>query len=227
MRIDKLLANSGFGSRRDVKKLIKNQRVCVDKQIVTDSGFLVDETKDEITVDGKILSYKKNRYYMMNKPPGVLSATKDHNEKTVLDIMDADDARGVFPVGRLDKDTTGLLILTNDGDFSHQLLSPKKHVDKTYLVGLEKPVTMEDVKVFSEGFYVDKELTALPAKLEIIPDTDSKQAYVTIVEGKFHQVKRMFAARNNKVLALKRISMGQFVLDENLKEGEYKAIDIL
>ena len=166
----------------------------------------------------------ENRYAMLNKPAGVITATEDKRQQTVLDLIAEQKRKDLFPVGRLDRDTEGLLLITNDGDLAHRLLSPKHHVDKTYLVQTDLPITGEDADVFAKGFQVDEELTAMPADLRLLPDKGPAWAYITIREGKFHQIKRMFQARGKNVVYLKRISMGTLRLDETLSPGEYRRL---
>ncbi len=226
MRIDKLLANMGYGSRKDVKKLVKNGAVTVNNEIVTDPGKHVDPNVDQIVVFGEEIEYKEFIYFMMNKPKGVLSATEDIAQETVIDLLHPDDLHyRPFPVGRLDKDTVGLLLLTNDGQLAHHLLSPKKEVEKTYFAIVDGPVDEEDVKQFHEGVRLDDGYVTKPAKLEIMKSgTVRSEVLVTITEGKYHQIKRMFAAVGNRVIYLKRLSMGPLKLDEDLLEGEYREL---
>ncbi len=221
MRIDKFLADAGYGTRKEVKGLLKKGGVTLNGMVVKDPSVGVRPKEDAVAVDGSSVSYEKYHYYMLNKPAGVVSATEDAREKTVLDLLSERERKGLFPVGRLDKDTTGLLLLTDDGELAHRLLSPKKHVDKTYLAVLDRAVTEHEVKLFAEGLAVDKDFTALPATLEILSE---HEVHITIREGKFHQVKRMFETVGRRVLKLKRISMGALVLDEELKEGEYRRL---
>ncbi len=224
MRLDKLLAAAGYGSRKDVKALIKKGAVLVNGEKEKDPGRIISPESDTIEVSGEAVIFAEHRYYMLNKPKGVVSATEDKAERTVLDLLPATDRRDIFPVGRLDKDTTGLLLLTDDGELAHRLLSPKKHVDKRYKAVLERAVTDEDVKAFAEGLKVDEGFTALPAELEAATSDDRPAAYVTIREGKFHQVKRMFEAVGNRVLGLERLSMGSLLLDRSLAPGEYRPL---
>ncbi len=223
MRLDKFLADMGVGKRSDIRKEIRAGRVSVGREILRDPGAHVSET-DEILYRGKPVRYETFVYYMLNKPAGVITATEDKRQQTVLDLIAEQKRKDLFPVGRLDRDTEGLLLITNDGDLAHRLLSPKHHVDKTYLVQTDLPVTEEDVRVFAEGFQVDEELTAMPADLRLLPDKGPAWAYITIREGKFHQIKRMFQARGKNVVYLKRISMGTLRLDETLSPGEYRRL---
>lgn len=226
-RLDKVLANAGCGTRSEVKLKIRAGRVKVNGNIVKDEAIKVSET-DEVIIDGNSINTSKFRYFMLNKPAGVVSATDDNKEKTVIDLFKKEGVKGLFPVGRLDKDTTGLLIVTNDGDFGHKMTSPNHSIDKVYEATVTGILDDTSVEAFAKGFDF-KEFSSMPAKLEILSiDNDLKEskARVTIHEGKFHQVKRMFLKVGCEVTSLKRISMGEFVLDENLAEGEYKEIKI-
>ncbi len=224
MRIDKLLSNVGFGSRKEVKQLLKKGAVKIDGEPVKDPKTHVIPDQQEVTVNEEIVEYKEFVYLIMNKPAGYLSATEDEYQETVIDLLEMEDAVfQPFPVGRLDKDTEGLLLLTNDGQLSHQLLSPKKHVPKTYYAVILGEVTNEDVIAFKKGVELDDGYVTKPAKLEILSSGNQSTIHVTITEGKFHQVKRMFESVGKKVTYLKRISMGPIVLDEEeLKTGEYR-----
>lgn len=224
LRIDKMLSNIGLGSRKEIKQDAKQGHIKINDIIEKDSSRIIDTDKDEIRYKGETVKYVKYIYLMMNKPKGVVSATEDNYDRTVIDLLkDEDKFYNPFPVGRLDKDTEGLLLLTNDGQLAHDLLSPKKHVDKTYYAEVEEEVTEEDVKAFAEGVLLTNEnYKTLPVCLEIIESGYPSSCYVTIKEGKFHQVKRMFNAVNNEVIYLKRLSMGPIKLDEKLKLGEYR-----
>ncbi|MBC1607901.1 rRNA pseudouridine synthase [Listeria welshimeri] len=222
MRLDKLLSHTGFGSRKEVKPLLKSGAVVVNGTIQKDSKMQVNPDKDEITVHGTPVVYQEFVYFMLHKPQNVVSATEDNVSETVIDLLAQEDTiTNPFPVGRLDKDTEGLLIITNDGTLAHNLLSPKKHIDKTYYAKIDGEVLLEDVKAFAEGIALDDGYICKPARLEIINPNEIK---VTIQEGKFHQVKRMFAARGKTVSYLKRISMGQLQLDESLELGKYRPL---
>ncbi|MBC1667328.1 rRNA pseudouridine synthase [Listeria welshimeri] len=222
MRLDKLLSHTGFGSRKEVKPLLKSGAVVVNGTIQKDSKTQVKPDKDEITVHGTPVVYQEFVYFMLHKPQNVVSATEDNVSETVIDLLAQEDTlTNPFPVGRLDKDTEGLLIITNDGTLAHNLLSPKKHIDKTYYAKIDGEVLLEDVKAFAEGIALDDGYICKPARLEIINPNEIK---VTIQEGKFHQVKRMFAARGKTVSYLKRISMGQLQLDESLELGKYRPL---
>ena len=227
MRLDKFLVACAVGSRTEVKNLLKAGRVTVNGKKEKSAKLQINEEKDEIRFDSQVLEYEEFVYYMMNKPQGVISATEDPKHRTVLDLLD-DYARAkeVFPVGRLDIDTHGLLLLTNDGQLAHALLSPKRHMDKTYLAQVKGIMTQEDVETFSKGIPL-KDFTCQPAKLEILSvdsDKDESQVRVTIAEGKFHQVKRMVTYCGKEVIDLQRLTMGTLILDENLKRGEWRRI---
>ncbi|EAF1520162.1 rRNA pseudouridine synthase [Listeria monocytogenes] len=222
MRLDKLLSHTGFGSRKEVKPLLKSGAVVVNGTIQKDSKTQVNPDKDQITVHGTPVVYQEFVYFMLHKPQNVVSATEDNVSETVIDLLAQEDTlTDPFPVGRLDKDTEGLLIITNDGTLAHNLLSPKKHIDKTYYAKIDGDVTAADVEAFAAGIELDDGYTCKPASLEIITPNE---IYVTIQEGKFHQVKRMFAARGKTVSYLKRISMGNLQLDESLELGEYRPL---
>ena len=222
MRLDKYLTNQGIGSRSQVKALIKSKKVFVNNVLENKPERHIDENNDIVSLDGVNLEYNRFYYYMLNKPPGVLTAVKDNNCKTVMDIMDVTPKEGLFPVGRLDKDTEGLLLITNDGELSHNLLSPKKHVNKTYYVELNGELIDSDIDLFAKGLDIGEKNITKPAKLEIL--SAKNKAYITITEGKYHQVKRMFQAIGLTVTFLKRISMGSLTLDKNLKSGEYRKL---
>ena len=227
MRLDKFLVACAVGSRTEVKNFLKAGRVIVNGKKEKSAKLQINEETDEICFDGQKLTYEEFVYYMMNKPQGVISATEDPKHKTVLDLLD-DLARSkeVFPVGRLDIDTHGLLLLTNDGKLAHALLSPKRHVDKTYLAQIDGIMTQEDVETFAQGIPL-KGFTCQPAKLEILSvDTEKEESLVrvTIAEGKFHQVKRMVTYCDKKVLDLQRLTMGTLTLDEDLKRGEWRRL---
>ena len=227
MRLDKYLVACAVGSRTEVKNFLKAGRVTVNGKKEKSAKLKINENTDEICFDGQKLEYEEFVYYMMNKPQGVISATEDPKHKTVLDLLD-DYARAkeVFPVGRLDIDTHGLLLLTNDGKLAHALLSPKRHVDKTYLAQVDGIMTDADVETFSQGIPL-KDFTCQPAKLELVSiDREKKQSLVrvTIAEGKFHQVKRMVAYCGKEVVDLQRLTMGTLTLDEDLKRGEWRRL---
>ncbi len=227
MRLDKFLVACAVGSRTEVKNLLKAGRVTVNGKKEKSAKLQINEERDEIRFDGQVLEYEEFVYYMMNKPQGVISATEDSKHRTVLDLLD-DIARTkeVFPVGRLDIDTHGLLLLTNDGQLAHALLSPKRHVDKTYLAHVEGIMAQEDVETFVKGIPL-KDFTCQSAKLELVSlDSVKNQSLVrvTIAEGKFHQVKRMVAYCGKEVVDLQRLTMGTLALDENLERGEWRRL---
>ena len=227
MRLDKFLVACAVGSRTEVKNFLKSGRVTVNGKKEKSAKLQINEDTDEIYFDGQKLDYEEFVYYMMNKPQGVISATEDPKHKTVLDLLD-DLARSkeVFPVGRLDIDTHGLLLLTNDGKLAHALLSPKRHVEKTYLALVKGMMTDEDIETFAKGIPL-KDFTCQPAKLELVSmDAEKNQSLVrvTIAEGKFHQVKRMVAYCGKEVVDLQRLTMGTLTLDENLKPGEWRRL---
>ena len=229
MRLDKFLANSGIGTRKEVKEILKKGKISVNSIFIKDGRIHINEKKDIIKYEDKAVGYKPFVYIMMNKPAGVVSATEDNHHKTVIDLLnDKYRTYDIFPVGRLDIDTEGLLLLTNDGVLSHNLLSPKKHVSKKYYVKIAKPLSENDVKILENGIKLEENFITKKAKVEIISEdlceNDDNQVYITISEGKFHQVKRMFKAVNNEVLYLKRVKMGNLSLDENLKLGEYREL---
>lgn len=224
-RIDKVLASQGTLSRKDVKEMMKKGRVSVNGAIVKDSGFKIDAQKDIVTIDGKELSLKKHIYIMLNKPQGVVSASTSDEDKTVVDLVpDELFRKGLFPAGRLDKDTTGFVLITDDGDFAHKILSPKNHIFKTYLARLQHKLTDSDIKMLENGITLGDGTTLKEAKVEIVEDTNNPLVKIMICEGKYHQVKRMFAAADNKVVALHRSKMGELELDSSLKAGECREI---
>lgn len=232
LRLDKLLAHSGFGTRSEIKLLVKRGAVAVNGKRIKDSGLQVNPDEDEIAVDGEPVRYREFVYVMLNKPPGVVSATEDTRDRTVLDLLDEAYAHfELFPVGRLDKDTEGLLLLTNDGKLAHNLLSPRKHVPKTYYAEIEGFVTEADAEAFASGVELDDGYRTLPAMLVILearPAAEGRQAAsrieLTIHEGKFHQVKRMFQAQEKRVVFLKRLTMGPLTLDPSLAPGRYREL---
>lgn len=224
-RLDKMLSHLGVGSRKEIKNIVKAGRVSVNGKIIKQADSHVQPYQDLIEVDGKPMLYRKYIYLMMNKPPGVISATEDDFSKVVTDLlMPEHKTFDPFPVGRLDKDTEGLLLLTNDGKLAHRLLSPKKHVPKTYFAEIEGEVTETDCESFRNGVIIDGGYRSLPSKLKIITQGPKSLVEVIIYEGKFHQVKRMFAAVGKTVVYLKRLSMGTLKLDERLSLGEYREL---
>lgn len=226
IRLDKFLSNSGYGTRSEIKALINKGKVSIDKIIIKDPAFKVDENISGIEINGKAVTYNKYVYIMLNKPANVVSAVTDKEHKTVIDLVEEYKQRDIFPVGRLDKDTTGLLILTNNGDFSHNTLSPKKHIDKTYYFeceGILDPTAVDKIK---NGIIIDKNYKCKPALLNILKYKDNvTYGEIVISEGKFHQVKKMIACVGGKITRLKRIKFGEITLDEKLKEGEYRPLN--
>lgn len=215
----------GFGSRKDVKALLKKKYVTVNSNAIKDGSVHVDPDIDLIKVRDEAVHYQKFIYLMLNKPPGCISATEDNREKTVIDLLEKNVQHfNPFPVGRLDKDTEGLLLLTNDGVLAHQLISPKKDIEKTYYAKIKGQVTNSDIEKFKQGVTLEDGYKAKSARLKIIYSDEISEIEVTITEGKFHQVKRMFEAVDKKVVYLKRISMGELHLDESLKLGSYRKL---
>ena len=225
-RLDQYLTLAGEGSRSQVKQFLKKGLVQVD-------GITEKQAKrkvlgnEQITLNGKPVYYEEHCYLMLHKPAGVVTATEDKKEKTVMDLITLQQKKDLFPVGRLDKDTEGLLLVTNDGELAHRLLSPKKHVDKCYFAKVQGNVTKDDAEKFAEGVNIgteDEPEITMPGKLDIIKSDDLSEIRLTIQEGKFHQVKRMFQAVGKEVVYLKRERMGSLVLDDNLAEGEYRML---
>jgi 16S rRNA pseudouridine516 synthase len=225
-RLDKIISNLGYGSRKEIKALVKKGLVKVDGEIVKDNGLLIDPEKSVININGEDLFYREYIYLMMNKPDGVISATYDNREETVIDLLEVEhQVFDPFPVGRLDKDTVGLLLLTNDGELNHRLISPKWHVDKVYYAKIDKAVDEKDVEAFKNGITLDDGYKCKEGKLEIISSSDEgSEVMVTIQEGKYHQVKRMFEALGKTVVYLKRTEFGGLPLDQDLEEGEYREL---
>lgn len=224
-RLDKILSNIGFGTRKEVKDLIKAGVVQVDGIIAKDSGLQVDPILQTIMVNNKELIYREFIYIMMNKPQGVVSATEDNRDTTVVDLLDESlQAFDPAPVGRLDKDTEGFLLLTNDGQLAHKLLAPKKHVPKTYFAHIEGRVDHSDIEAFENGIILDDGYETLPAELKILVQGEVSHVEIIIYEGKFHQIKRMFQAVDKEVIYLKRMAMGSLKLDESLDTGEYREL---
>ena len=221
MRLDKFLCQLNLGTRSQIKTYIRQGLVSVNGQVEKSADRHVDEYTDRVSFRGQELHYVSERYYMLNKPAGVVSATQDNTAGTVVELLSPHDRNGVFPVGRLDKDTEGLMILTNDGELAHRLLAPKRHVDKTYLVSLEHSLSKEDILRLEQGVDIGEERPTLPAKVDMV---DEKNIYLTIHEGKFHQIKRMLRAVGNGVVALKRTSFAGLYLDGSLKSGEYREL---
>lgn len=225
MRLDKFLAEVGLGSRKEVKQLIKKGQISVNQKIEKSDKKQIDPEKDQVDYQGEILHYQEFYYYLLHKPAGVVSATEDKHDQTVMDIFSPSDYRSdLFPVGRLDKNTEGLLLITNDGKLAHDLLSPKKHVEKEYFAEVQGVMTAEDQQRFVDGFLLDGERT-LPAELLIDEVTENKsKVRIILHEGKFHQVKRMVKACGKEVTYLKRIRMGKLLLPKELVKGAYRSL---
>ena len=221
MRLDKFLSNMNIASRSQVKDILKAGRVLVNSKVEVKGDAKINPENDCIEFDGVRVFYELYRYFMLYKPAGCVSATKDRLSDTVLDILKEENTDGLFPVGRLDKDTEGLLLITNDGKLAHELLSPAKHVDKKYYVTLDKAIDDESIAKIEGGIDIGDDKPCLPCEIEKI---EADKVFITIREGRFHQVKRMFAATGHTVTYLKRISMGAVTLDENLKPGEYRRL---
>lgn len=224
-RLDKVLSNFGYGTRKEIRQLVKDGAVRVGGAVVKDSGMHVDPGTERIEINGEKLDYREFIYLMMNKPADVISATFDNKLKTVLDILpEKYKCFDLFPAGRLDIDTEGLLLLTNDGRLAHEMLSPKKHVPKRYYALIDGSVDGEDVRSFKEGIMLDDGYRTMPAELEIIKAGRRSEIELVLHEGKFHQVKRMFEASGKKVIYLKRIAMGALSLDGSLAPGECREL---
>ena len=224
IRLDKFLADMGVGTRSEVKKYIRHGKVKVDGVVEISPEAKIDEKKQQVSCFDKTVGYETFEYYMLHKPAGVISATTDAKDKTVIDLIESKKRKDLFPVGRLDKDTEGLLLITNDGELAHRLLSPKKHIDKVYFAKVKGVVTEEDQRIFAEGVSIGQGEMAKPSKLEILVSDEISEIRLTIQEGKFHQVKRMFLSVGKEVIYLKRLSMGTLQLDENLALGEYRPL---
>lgn len=222
-RLDKILADMGIATRSELKQIIRSGRVSVDGAAVTVPETKVDAEISEIALDGAVLNYKKFRYYMMDKPAGVVTATDDKKQRTVLDLVSPEMRRmELFPVGRLDKDTSGLLLLTNDGEFAHRVISPKSEVKKVYYARVDGVPDKSDVAAFRNGIVLKDGLECLPAELELL---GGNECLVTVMEGKYHQVKRMLASRGKPVTELRRLSIGALKLDSEMGAGDYRELD--
>ncbi len=222
IRLDKYLADMGIGTRSEVKAYLKKGRVQLDGITALKGETKIQPGVNQVVFDGREISYLLLEYIMLNKPAGVITATEDQKDKTVMDLITEGKRKDLFPVGRLDKDTEGLLLITNDGELAHELLSPKKHVGKTYYAKVSGRVTNQDVEAFSQGVVIEEGVITRPAQLNIIESAEISQIELTIYEGKFHQVKRMFEAVDKSVLYLKRLTMGALPLDPGLALGEYR-----
>lgn len=225
IRLDKLLAHSGIGTRKEVKKIIKQGLVLVNGKPARNAGMIVDTALDEIFMGNERINYREVIYIMMNKPKGVVTSTHDPSERTVIDLLPPEiTVFNPFPVGRLDKDTEGLLLITNDGELAHRLISPKHKVIKKYYAQIEGMVDENDAKAFEKGIVLKDGYKTLPARLEIIKAGRVSEVHVYLTEGKYHQIKRMFKALGKQVVYLKRTAMGCLTLDENLKPGEWREL---
>lgn len=222
MRLDKFLCQTGGVTRSEAKLLLKKGQVTVNGQTEKDGDKKINEISDSVVLQGKQLLYEQYRYYLLHKPAGVITATQDSSQKTVLDLLTGVDTRNLFPVGRLDKDTEGLLLLTDNGELAHKLLSPKKHVDKTYFVRLFKPLSDEETLLLASGVDIGDEELTLPAGVEVQSETE---ILLTIHEGRFHQIKRMLAALGNEVVYLKRLTMGPLSLPVDLPCGAFRPLN--
>lgn len=223
-RLDKVLSMCGFGTRKDVKKIIKEGEVSVNGEVIKDAGFHVSPQTDRICVSGEPIVFKRNLYLMLYKPAGVVSSTYDKKDETVIDLLEGEYShRNLFPVGRLDKDAEGLILLTDDGILAHKLLSPKNKIFKEYYVEVEGYLSADDVQAFSKGIQLE-DFKTLPAELSIVQSDGISRAVVKICEGKFHQIKRMFEALGKRVVYLKRTAIGSLRLDESLSPGEWREL---
>ena len=224
LRLDKFLADMGLGSRTEAKELVKQRRIYINGRYANKADIKVDTETDVVEFNHQRIMYAQYEYWMLNKPAGVVSATRDDGSETVVDLVEGKSRKDLFPVGRLDKDTVGLLLITNDGQLAHRLLSPAHHVDKVYFARLDHAATEEDVAAFQAGLDIGDEDLTLPAQLEIPNAQQPNEVLVTLREGRYHQVKRMYEARDNEVVYLKRLSMGSLVLDPALAEGESRRL---
>lgn len=224
LRLDKYLADMGQGTRSEVRRAVRKGLTQVNAQTVRRPEYKVDTEKDQVFFEGKQISYVEWEYYMLYKPAGIISASEDPHEPCVVDLIADGRRKDLFPVGRLDRDTEGLLLITNDGALAHSLLSPKKHVEKVYYARVRGTVTEEDIRLFAEGMDIGDEKLSLPARLHICRAGEESEIELTIREGRFHQVKRMFQSVGKEVLYLKRLRMGPLVLDDSLKPGEYRTL---
>lgn len=223
VRLDKYLADMGIATRKELKEIIKRGRVTVNGLAAREPDMKLDGETARVMLDGELLSYSRFRYFMIDKPTGVLSVTEDRKQQTVLDLLTPEMRRmGLFPVGRLDKDTSGLLLLTNDGEYAHRVISPKSGVEKLYYARVDGELSEKDVEAFEEGLVLGDGTRCLPAKLEIL---DERECYVRVMEGKYHQVRRMLASRGAPVLELRRLSIGALKLDEKLGPGGFRELD--
>lgn len=226
MRLDKVLSNGGTGSRKEIKELVKKGLISVNDNKIRDSAVHVDPEADTITVNNQRFIYKKYIYIMLNKPNGVITATADKFNKTVLDLIDESYKKyNLFPVGRLDKDTEGLILLTNDGDMAHSILSPKKHIPKKYFVKFLGKLLEKDIETFEQGVILEDGYKTMPSQIKVLTEDEYSSAELIIFEGKFHQVKRMFEVLGKKVVYLKRLSIANLILDPTLELGQYRELN--
>lgn len=224
-RLDKIIANSGTLSRKEVHRLIKSGSVSVNGIITKDRGFCIDPESAEIKINGQSVSLEKYVYIMLNKPEGIVSATKDPKEKTVIDLVPAEfKKKNLFPAGRLDRNTTGFVLITDNGDFAHRILSPKNHIEKTYEARLAERIGACALEEVAKGITLGDGTECLPAKVRVLEDGENPLVEIKICEGKYHQIKRMFAAVGNAVIELKRVKMGEMPLDEALAPGECRLL---
>lgn len=224
-RLDKLIANASTLSRKEVHRLIKSGAVSVDGIITKDRGFCIDPNTARVCVSGQELSLEKYTYLMLNKPQGIVSAARDDKEKTVVDLVPGQyKKKNLFPAGRLDKDTTGFILLTDNGDFAHRILSPKNHIKKTYHARLGSPLTDESAALIEQGITLGDGTQCMPAEVKILEGGETPLVEIIICEGKYHQIKRMFAAADNCVVSLKRVAMGNLLLDPSLKPGKCRPL---
>lgn len=224
LRLDKYLADMGIGTRSQIKEAAKKGRIQVNGQTEKKTDRKITPGDDQVIMDGQVIGYVHMEYYMLNKPQGVVSATEDRKYQTVVDLIADRQRKDLFPVGRLDIDTEGLLLITNDGELAHRLLSPKKHVDKVYYAKVQGKVDESDVKAFADGVDIGDDTPAKSADLRILKSGEESEIELTITEGRFHQVKRMFHAVGKEVIYLKRLSMGSLALDKTLTKGEYRSL---
>lgn len=228
LRLDRMLSSLGIGTRKDIRKILSSQELTVNSVRVKNPALKVDTEKDKLMFGGKPLVYKEYSYIMMNKPAGVISASEDKKVETVIDLLPEELVRpNLFPAGRLDKDTEGFILITNDGTFAHRILSPKKHVEKEYFATIDKNLNETQIELFETGLDIGEDNLTLPAKLKVLSTdetTGKTDVSVIIHEGKFHQIKRMFEAISREVLYLKRVSIGGLKLDENLDYGQSRLI---
>lgn len=224
LRLDKYLADMGIGTRSQIKEAAKKGRIQVNGQTEKKTDRKITPGDDQVIMDGQVIGYVHTEYYMLNKPQGVVSATEDRKYQTVVDLIADRQRKDLFPVGRLDIDTEGLLLITNDGELAHRLLSPKKHVDKVYYAKVQGKVDESDVKAFADGVDIGDDTPVKNADLRILKSGEESEIELTITEGRFHQVKRMFHAVGKEVIYLKRLSMGSLALDKTLTKGEYRSL---